>query len=120
VGILCRNGNPTPDSPRTQLFWRKNTSFDEVQKVSHGNNRHVVTGEWKLAVGIDWRDDQNSNNLSLPLGRHHGLSNDVGGLRNSGNGKAEEEKRELEFKSQGETSADVWVVAIGQAQSSLP
>jgi hypothetical protein len=24
--------------------------------VSLRNNRHVVTGEWKLAVGIDWRD----------------------------------------------------------------
>jgi hypothetical protein len=53
MGVLCWNGNPAPDSPGTQFFWRKNTSFDEVQKVSLGNNRHVVADEWKLAVGID-------------------------------------------------------------------
>jgi hypothetical protein len=45
MGVLCRNGNPAPDSLGTQLFWRKHTSFDEVQKVSLRNNRHVVTGE---------------------------------------------------------------------------
>ena len=91
MDILYRNGNPTPDSPGTQLFWRKNTSFDKVQKVSLRNNRHVVTGEWKLVVGIDWRDDRNSNALSLPLGSHRGLSSDAGGFRNSGNRKATEE-----------------------------
>jgi hypothetical protein len=92
VGILCWNGNPMPDSPGTQLFWWKNTSFDEVQKFSFGNNIHVVTGEWNLAIGIDRRDDRNSSALSLPLGRHRGLSNDAGGFKNSGNGKAVEEK----------------------------
>jgi hypothetical protein len=92
VGVLCQNGNPVPDSPGTQHFWRKNTSFDKVQKVSLRNNRHVVTSEWKLFVGIDWQDDRNSSASSLPLGRHCGLSSDVGGLRNSGNGKVVEEK----------------------------
>jgi hypothetical protein len=45
VGVLCRNGNPTPDSLGIQLFWQKNTSFDKVQKVSLRNNRHVVAGK---------------------------------------------------------------------------
>jgi hypothetical protein len=52
MGILRRNGNPTPDSPGTQLFWRKNTSFDEVQKVSLRDNGHVVAGKWKLLGSI--------------------------------------------------------------------
>jgi hypothetical protein len=51
----------------------------------------VVTGEWKLAVGIDWQDDQNINTLSLPLGSHRGLSSDAGGFRNSRNKKTTEE-----------------------------
>jgi hypothetical protein len=80
----------------------------------------VVTGEWKLVVGIDWRDDQNSSTLSLPLGRHYGLSNDAGGLRNSGTGKWRRKKQELGFRIQGETSAEVWVGAIGWAQSGRP
>jgi hypothetical protein len=81
MGVLCRNGNPAPDSLGTQLFWQKHTSFDEVQKVSLRNNRHVVTDKWKLAVGINWRDDRNNSTMSLPLGRHRGLSNDVGGIQ---------------------------------------
>jgi hypothetical protein len=92
VGILYRNGNPTPYSLGTQLFWWKNTSFDEVQKVSLGNNRHVVAGEWKLAVKIDWRDNWNNNTLSLPLGGHRDLSRKAGGLKCSGNRKAAVEK----------------------------
>jgi hypothetical protein len=51
--VLCPNGNPTSDSPGTQIFWWKNTSFDEVQKVSLENNRHVVAGKWKSDVVID-------------------------------------------------------------------
>jgi hypothetical protein len=92
VGVLCWNGNPAPDSPATQLFWQKNTSFDQVQKVNLGNNRHVAAGEWKLAIGIDWQGDRNSNTLSLLLGSHRGLSSEAGGLKNSGNRKAAEEK----------------------------
>jgi hypothetical protein len=120
MGILCRNGNPTLDSPGTQLFWQKNTSFDEVQKVNFRNDRHVVTGEWKLAVGIDWRDDQNSSTLSLRLGCHCGFSNDVSGFRNSGNGKAVEEKARTKVQNSRGTSAKVWVGAISRAQSGMP
>jgi hypothetical protein len=54
VGVLCRNGKPALDFPGTQLLWRKNTSFDEVQKVSLGDNEHVVADKWKLAVRICW------------------------------------------------------------------
>jgi hypothetical protein len=52
----------------------------------------VVTCEWELAVGIDWRDDWNSSTMFPPLGRHRGLSNDEGEFMNSGNWKAAEEK----------------------------
>jgi hypothetical protein len=117
VGVPYRNGNPAPDSARTQLFWRKNTSFDEVQNVSLGNNRRMVVGQWKLADGIDWRDDWNSNTLSLPLGSHRGLSSEAGGLKNSGNRKAVEKKRELGFGIQGDTPVEVWVVSISRAQT---
>jgi hypothetical protein len=81
-----------PDSPGTQLFWRKNTSFDEVQKVSLGDNEHVVADKWKLAVRIDWQDNWNNNTLSLTLGIHHDLSSKAGGLKGSENKEVAEEK----------------------------
>jgi hypothetical protein len=55
----------------------------------------VVTGEWKLAVGINGRNDRNSGALSLPLGSHHNLSGGTSGLENSENGEAAEEKSEI-------------------------
>jgi hypothetical protein len=79
-----------------------------VQKVSFGNNKHVVTGKGKLAIGIDWRDDRNSSIMSLPLRRNHGLSNDAGGLKNLGNGKAAEEKARTRVQnSRGDVSGSM-------------
>jgi hypothetical protein len=105
MGVLCQNDNPVLDSPGTQLFWWKNTSFDEVQKVSLGDNKHVVADKWKLAVRIDWWDNQNNNTLSLPFGGHRNLSGQAGELRSSG--KRRKKKRELGFGIQGDTSAEV-------------
>jgi hypothetical protein len=95
VGVLCRNGNPVPDSPGTQLLWRKNTNFDEVQEVRLGDNRDVVAGKWKLAVRIDWQDNWNINTMYLPLGSHHDLSSEAGGLKSSGNREATKEKARI-------------------------
>jgi hypothetical protein len=110
-----------PDSPGTQLFWRKNIDFDEAQKVSLGNNKHVVADEWKLAVGIDWWDDQNSNTLSLPVGSHRGLSSEVSGLKNSGNRKAAEEKARTRVRnSRGYVSRSMgWLDKSGAKRQAI-
>jgi hypothetical protein len=33
VGVFYRNSNPTTNPPRTELFWRKNSNFNEVEKI---------------------------------------------------------------------------------------
>jgi hypothetical protein len=57
MGVLCWNSDPAADPPRTQFLWRKNPDGDKVKKVKLSNNRHVVTCERQLAVGIDGRND---------------------------------------------------------------
>jgi hypothetical protein len=84
TSIFCRDSNSVLDPPGAQFFWRKNTNLNKVQKVSFGNNRHVVTGEGELIVGIDWRDDWNGITLLSLLGCHRDLSNDASGFENSG------------------------------------
>jgi hypothetical protein len=92
MGVLCRNGNPAPDSPGTQLLRRQNTGFDEAQEVRLGDDGHMYASKWKLAIRIDWRDNWNNSTLSLPLGSHRNLSSEAGKLKNSGNREATEEK----------------------------
>jgi hypothetical protein len=58
VGVLCRDSDPTADPPRTKFFWRKNSDGDKMKKVGLRNNRHVVTCEWQLVVGIDGRNSR--------------------------------------------------------------
>jgi hypothetical protein len=95
VGVLCRNSHATPDSPRTQLFRWQNPSFHKMQKIGLRNDRHVVTGEWKLAIGINGQNDWNNNVLFLPLGGHRNPSDEVGRLENSENREAAQEKSEI-------------------------
>jgi hypothetical protein len=59
VGILCRNSDPVANPPRTKLFRGKDPDGHKVEKVRLGDNRHMVTCERQLAVGVDW-------------GNHHG------------------------------------------------
>jgi hypothetical protein len=33
VGIFCRNSDPTTNSPRTELFWRKNSNIDKAEEI---------------------------------------------------------------------------------------
>ena len=59
------------------------------------NDRHVITGKWKLAIGINGRNYWSSNVLSLPLRGHRNLSDGVGGLENSENREVAEEKSNI-------------------------
>jgi hypothetical protein len=56
VGVLCWDSDPTADPPRTKFLRRKNSDGDKVKKVGLRNNRHVVTCERQLVVGIDGRN----------------------------------------------------------------
>ena len=57
VGVFSRNSDPTADPPRTELLWRKNSDGYEMKKVGFRDDRHVVTCERQLTVGIDRRND---------------------------------------------------------------
>ena len=45
VGILCWDSSPVANPPRTEFPRRKNPDGDNTEKLSFGNNRHVVTCE---------------------------------------------------------------------------
>jgi hypothetical protein len=53
VGILCWNSDPMANPPRTELLQRKDPDGHEMEKVRLRNNRHMVTCERQLAVGVD-------------------------------------------------------------------
>jgi hypothetical protein len=84
VGVLCRDSNPTTNPPRTKLLGRKNSDIDKMEKIRLGNNRHMITCERQLAVGIDRRNDRSSGILVLPLGCHHNLADELGGSKIKG------------------------------------
>jgi hypothetical protein len=73
MGILCRNGDVTANPPRIELFWKQNPNFNEME-AGFRNDRHMVTSKWKLAVGVDGRDDCSNGALPLLLWRHRNLS----------------------------------------------
>jgi hypothetical protein len=79
VGVLCRNSDPTTDPPRTELLRRKNSDRYEMEKVGFRDNRHVVTCEGQLTVGIDRRNDCGRRTLGFPLGRHLNLVGEQSG-----------------------------------------
>jgi hypothetical protein len=70
VGVFCRNSDPTTDPPRTELLRRKNSDGYEMEKVRFRDNRHMVTCETQLTVGIDGGNDCGRRTLGFPLGRH--------------------------------------------------
>jgi hypothetical protein len=53
VGVFCRNSDPTANPPRAELPRRKNPDGNEMKKVGFRDNRHMVTCEGQLTVGID-------------------------------------------------------------------
>jgi hypothetical protein len=58
VGILSRESNPMTDPPRAKLLRGKNSDRNKMEKVRLGNNRHVITCERQLTVGIDGRNNR--------------------------------------------------------------
>jgi hypothetical protein len=56
MGILGRNSKPMANPPRTEFPRRKNPDGYEVEKFRLRNDRHVVTCERQLAVGVDRRN----------------------------------------------------------------
>jgi hypothetical protein len=84
MSVLYRNSDTAADPPRTELLRKQNYNFNEMKKVRFGDDRHVVTSEWKLAVGVDGWDDCSSGALPLSLGGHHDLSGGTSRLGISG------------------------------------
>ena len=56
MGILSWDSNPMANPPRTEFPRRKNPDGYEVEKFRLRNDRHVVTCERQLAVGIEGRN----------------------------------------------------------------
>jgi hypothetical protein len=57
MSVFCQNIDPTTNLPRTEFLRRKDSDGYKVEKVGFRNNRHVVTYERQLVVGIDGRND---------------------------------------------------------------
>jgi hypothetical protein len=76
MGVFCRNSDPTANPPRAELLRRKNPDGNEMKKVGFGDNRHMVTYEGQLTVGIDGGNDCDGRTRSFPLGRHLNLASE--------------------------------------------
>jgi hypothetical protein len=81
MGILYRNYDTAANPPRAELFWKQNPNFKEA---GFRNDRHMVTSEWQLTVGVDRRDDCSNDALPLPLWRHRDLSGGTSRIKISG------------------------------------
>jgi hypothetical protein len=81
VGVLCWNSDPVANPPRTELLRRKNPDGYEMKEVRLGYNRHMVTCERKLAVGIDGGNDSDGRTQGFPLRRHLNLAGERSGSR---------------------------------------
>jgi hypothetical protein len=81
MGILCQDSDPMANAPRTELPRGKNPEGHEVEKVGLGDDRHVVTCERQLAVGVDWRNHYGGRTRGLPLGRHLNFTGKQSGRR---------------------------------------
>jgi hypothetical protein len=79
VCVFYRNSDPTTDPPGTEFLWGKNSDRYEMEKVGFRDNRHVVTCERQLTVGIDRRNDCGGRTLGFPLGRHLNLAGEQSG-----------------------------------------
>jgi hypothetical protein len=97
--VFYWNSYTATDLPRAELLRKQNRNLNEMKKIRFRNDRHVVTSDGKLAVGVDGRDDCNSGALSLPLGSHHDFySGGASGLENS-------REAEEQMKRKSETRA---------------
>jgi hypothetical protein len=81
VGILCWNSDPVANPPRTELLRRKDPDGHEMAKVRLRNNRHMVTCERQLAVGVDRGNHNSGRTRGLLLGRHLNSTGEQSGSR---------------------------------------
>jgi hypothetical protein len=84
VGVFYRNSDPTADPPGIELLRRKNSNGYEMKKVGFRDNRHMVTCEEQLTVGIDGGNDCDGRTRSFPLGRHINLASERSGSNIAG------------------------------------
>jgi hypothetical protein len=68
--VFCQNNDTMTDPPRAELLWKQNPNLNEMKKIRLINDRHEITSEGKLAIGVDGRDDCSSGALPLPLRGH--------------------------------------------------
>jgi hypothetical protein len=81
MGILCRDSDPMTNPPRTQLPRGKDPDGHKVEKVGLGDNRHVVTCERQLTVGVDWGNHRGGWTRGFPLRRHLNPTGEQSGRR---------------------------------------
>jgi hypothetical protein len=81
MGVFCWNSDPTTDPPGTEFLRRKNSDGHKMEKVRLRNNRHMVTCERQLTVGIDGGNDSSRRTRSFPLRRHLNLAGEQSGSR---------------------------------------
>jgi hypothetical protein len=81
MGILSRDSDPMTNPPRTDLLRGKNPDGHEVEKFGLGDDRHVVTCERQLAVGVDWRNHRGRRTRDFPLGCHLDSTGEQSGRR---------------------------------------
>jgi hypothetical protein len=81
MGILSRDSDRMANPPRTELLRGKNPDGHEVEKFGLGDDRHVVTCERQLTVGVDWRNHRGRRTRGFPLGRHLDSTGEQSGRR---------------------------------------
>jgi hypothetical protein len=74
MGVFCQNSDPTTNPPWAEPLRRKNPDGNEMKKVGFGDNRHMVTCEGQLTVGINGGNDCDGRTRSFPLRRHFNLA----------------------------------------------
>jgi hypothetical protein len=105
MGVFCLNSDPTADPPGTEFFRRKNPDGHKMEKVRLRNNRHMVTCERQLTVGVDGGNDSSGRTRSFPLRRHLNLAGEQSGSRianlqrGSGSRKARTRARNVETRN---------------------
>jgi hypothetical protein len=102
MGILYWNSDPMANSPRTELLRRKDHDGHETEKVRLRDNRHMVTCERQLAIGVDGGNHCSRRTRGLSLGRllnsndEQSGSRIAKGQRRSGGRKARTRARKAE------------------------
>jgi hypothetical protein len=81
MGILSWNGKPMANPPRTEFPRRKNPDRYKMEKFRLRDDRHVVTCERQLVVGVDWRNHHSRRTRGFPLRRHLDSTSEQSGRR---------------------------------------